>query len=119
MWSGAGFSARLCCCALLTLARDVRYGEGAKVYVCGTSGLIQEFTEVGLTVVEPKYVLETSTSSSGPALVGDDLDKGIKAVVAAADWTLTHRKLSYATVCLTSIPGCELIATNRDRLLAG
>jgi HAD superfamily hydrolase (TIGR01450 family) len=96
-----------------------RYGKGAKVYVCGTSDLIKEFTEVGLTVVEPKYVLDTSTSTSGPALVGDDLDCDIKAVVAAADWTLTHRKLSYATVCLTSIPGCELIATNRDRLLAG
>lgn len=107
-------------CSVLTLCFDVsRYGKGAKVYVCGTSGLIQEFAEVGLTVVEPKYVLDTSTSSSGPALVGDDLDKDIRAVVAAADWTLTHRKLSYATVCLTSIPGCELIATNRDRLLAG
>ena len=40
-----------------------------------------------------------------------------QAVVAGADWTLTHRKLSYATLCLTNIPGCELVATNRDRLV--
>ena len=41
----------------------------------------------------------------------------IQAVVAGADWTLTHRNLSYATLCLTNIPGCELVATNRDRLV--
>ncbi len=41
----------------------------------------------------------------------------IQAVIAGADWTMTHRKLSYATLCLTNIPGCELVATNRDRLV--
>jgi len=95
-----------------------KYGKGAKVFACGTSGLIQELKDAGATVVEPKYVSDSTTNSSGPSLVpAGELDMDIKAVVAGADWTLTHRKLSYATLCLTCIPNCEFVATNRDRLV--
>ena len=95
-----------------------RYGRGAKVFACGTSGLVQELSEAGATVVEPSYVSNTQSNATGPALIAKgELDMDIRAVVAGADWTLSHRKLSYATLCLTCIPGCELIATNRDRLV--
>lgn len=60
---------------------------------------------------------DASASCSGPSLLNpDELDMEIKAVIAGSDWTLTHRKLSFAAICLADIPGCEFIATNRDRL---
>jgi len=91
-----------------------RHGKGAKVYACGTQGLVRELEDAGATLVRPPNELDTQILISGPQLCV--VDPEVKAVVAGADWNLTHRKLSYAVQCLLKFPGCELIATNGDRL---
>ncbi|KAJ1485932.1 HAD-like domain-containing protein [Baffinella frigidus] len=94
-----------------------KYGKGAKVFVCGTEGLIQEFKEAGAHVVEPKYVTSETVCVGGPSMVEPgELDPEIRAIVAGADWNLNHRKISFSVLCLNMIPGCTLICTNRDRL---
>jgi len=72
-----------------------RFGKGAKVFVCGTEGLVQEFREAGAHVVEPRYVTNAGGAVGGPPLLAPgELDHDIKAVVAGADWALNHRKVT-------------------------
>ena len=53
--------------------------------------MVRELEDAGALLVKPAQELETHILVSGPALC--TVDPGIKAVVAGADWNLTHRKV--------------------------
>jgi len=82
MWGSAYTTA-------LYLAQEA---PAARVFVVGTSGLMRELQEAGLTVV-PTH-------------------EGATHVVAGLDWGLTYEKLRYAHYAICN--GAQFIATNLD-----
>jgi HAD superfamily hydrolase (TIGR01457 family) len=82
MWGSAYTTARY-------LAREA---PDARVFVVGTSGMVRELREAGLTVM-PTH-------------------EGVTHVVAGLDWSITYEKLKYAHYAICN--GARFIATNLD-----
>jgi HAD superfamily hydrolase (TIGR01457 family) len=82
MWGSAYTTARY-------LAKEA---PDARVFVVGTSGMIRELQEAGLTVV-PTH-------------------EGVTHVVAGLDWGITYEKLKFAHYAICN--GARFIATNLD-----
>jgi 4-nitrophenyl phosphatase len=82
MWGSAYITARY-------LAKEA---PQARLFVVGTSGMIRELQEAGLTVVSTH--------------------EGVTHVVAGLDWGITYEKLKFAHYALCN--GARFIATNLD-----
>ncbi len=78
--------------AYTTAMYIAREAPGARVFVVGTSSMVREMQEAGLTVV-PTH-------------------EGATHVVAGLDWTITYDKLRYAHYAICN--GATFIATNLD-----
>ena len=91
----------------------VSRGFTKKVYVVGQSGLIDELTAAGLTVLGPEDGVSAPAFTFGQLTPGH-LDPDVQAVVAGFDGHLTYKKMAMAVSHLRYTPGCAFVATNRD-----
>ncbi|KAF4323700.1 hypothetical protein BBI17_001004 [Phytophthora kernoviae] len=80
-----------------------------KVYMVGEAGLQQELEAEGYQVSG----LEHSDIKGLPHV--PEIDTETKAVVCGLDRHFSYYKMTYATLCARTIPGCRFIGTNPDQ----
>lgn len=82
-------------------------GMTGKVFVIGESGLVDELSASGFSVV-------ASTADPTTSFECSEVDLNVQAVVIGLDTAISYRKLAYGTHCIRAIPKCLFIATNSD-----
>ncbi|BBM99829.1 4-nitrophenyl phosphatase [Marchantia polymorpha subsp. ruderalis] len=92
--------------------QSIGFPADKKVYVVGEEGIQQELEQAGIQYLGgPEDGEKKVEMGSGKNL---EIDPNVGAVVVGFDHHINYYKMTYATLCIRTNPGCIFIATNCD-----